>query len=102
LAAIVYFVLTGDAPFGGGDGRAILAQQLAGKIDLSRFHPELAAWLKRGLAADPDQRFTDAREMQSEWRHVWRHVVRDEAREPFGARVSRALEKLFDRVNRPV
>ena len=102
LAAIVYFVLTGDAPFGGGDSRAILAAQLAGKIDLSRFHSELEEWLRRGLAADPDKRFHDAKEMQSAWRRVWRTVVKDEAREPLGRRVTRAIEKLFDRANRPM
>jgi serine/threonine protein kinase len=102
VAAIVYFVLAGDAPFGGGDGPSILAAQLAGKIDLSRFHPELEEWLRRGLAADPDKRFDDAKEMQSDWRRVWRSVVRDEAREPLGARVKRAIEKLFDRANRPI
>jgi serine/threonine protein kinase len=102
VAAIVYFVLAGDAPFGGGDGPSILAAQLAGKIDLSRFHPELEEWLRRGLAADPDKRFHDAKEMQSDWRRVWRSVVRDEAREPLGTRVKRAIEKLFDRANRPI
>ena len=102
VAAIVYFVLTGDAPFGGGDGHAILAAQLAGKIDLSRFHPDLEEWLRRGLAADPDKRFHDAKEMQSAWRRVWRSVVKDEASEPLGRRVTRAIEKLFDRANRPI
>ncbi len=101
-SAIVYFVLSGDAPFGGGDGHAILAAQLAGKIDLSRFHPDLEEWLRRGLAADPDKRFHDAKEMQSAWRRVWRSVVKDEAREPLGRRVTRAIEKLFDRANRPI
>jgi serine/threonine protein kinase len=102
VAAIVYFVLSGDAPFGGGDSHAILAAQLAGKIDLARFHPELEAWLRRGLAADPDKRFHDAKEMQSAWRRVWRSVVKDEAREPLGRRVTRAIEKLIDRANRPI
>jgi serine/threonine protein kinase len=102
VAAIVYFVLTGDVPFGGGDSRTILAAQLAGRLDLARLHPELQEWLRRGLAADPDKRFHDAKEMQHEWRRVWRSVVKDEAREPLGARVTRALEKLFDRANRPL
>ena len=94
-AAIVYFALTGIPPFEGGDARAILAQQLAGRIDLSPFHPALAAWLKRGLLADPDARFTDAAEMQSEWRRVSREVLRDESVVPFGLTVRRTLGRLI-------
>ena len=33
LGDIVYFALTGRQPFAGGDGNAILASQLAGKVD---------------------------------------------------------------------
>jgi serine/threonine-protein kinase len=68
LAAIVVFVLTGEAPFGSGDAKTILARQLSGSIDLDRFPPEIAAWLRRGLSADPDERFADAGEMQAAWR----------------------------------
>ena len=68
LAAIVVFVLTGEPPFGGGDAKAILARQLSGVVDLDRFPPEIAAWLRRGLSADPDERFADAAEMQAAWR----------------------------------
>jgi serine/threonine protein kinase/outer membrane receptor protein involved in Fe transport len=95
VAAIVYFALTGAAPFVGEDGRAILAQQLAGGTDLSRFHPELAAWLRKGLAADPDQRFRDASEMQAEWRRVTREVLAHEERLPWGARVAKAIKSGF-------
>jgi outer membrane receptor protein involved in Fe transport len=95
VAAIVYFALTGAAPFVGEDGRAILAQQLAGSADLSRFRPELASWLRKGLSADPDLRFTDADEMQAEWRRVTRDVLRHEARLPWSARVAKAIKGSF-------
>jgi eukaryotic-like serine/threonine-protein kinase len=68
LAAIVAFVLAGRPPFGEGDARTILAQQLAGAMDLSAFDPEIAAWLTRGLAADPAARFADAAAMKRAWR----------------------------------
>ena len=95
VAAIVYFALTGAAPFVGVDGRAILAQQLAGSANLSRFHPALADWLRKGLAADPDQRFNDASEMQAEWRRVSREVLKHESRLPWGARVAKAIRGGF-------
>jgi serine/threonine-protein kinase len=70
LAAIVYFVLTGEPPFGSGDAKVILARQLSGQVDLDRFPPEIAQWLRRGLAADPNERFADAGEMQAAWRNA--------------------------------
>ncbi|MFI5233405.1 MAG: TonB-dependent receptor domain-containing protein, partial [Gemmatimonadales bacterium] len=93
VAAIVYFALTGAAPFVGEDGRAILAQQLAGSANLSRFHPALVEWLRKGLEADPDKRFADASEMQAEWRRVTREVLKHESRLPWGARVAKAFRK---------
>jgi serine/threonine protein kinase len=72
VAAIVVYVLRGHAPFAGKTGPAILAQQLSGQLDLSDFEPPLAAWLRRGLAADTDQRFPDALVMQAEWRRLMR------------------------------
>jgi serine/threonine protein kinase/outer membrane receptor protein involved in Fe transport len=95
VAAIVYFALTGVAPFVGEDGRAILAQQLAGSANLSRFHPALVEWLRKGLAADPDKRFTDASEMQAEWRRVTREVLKHESRLPWAARVAKAIKSGF-------
>jgi serine/threonine-protein kinase len=68
LAAIVVFVLTGEPPFGSGDPQTILARQLSGTLDLDRFPPEIADWLRRGLSPDPDERFADASEMQAAWR----------------------------------
>jgi serine/threonine-protein kinase len=83
VAAIVVFVLRGRPPFPGRTGPAILAQQLSGQLDLSDFEPELAAWLRRGLAADTDHRFPDAATMQAAWRLIVRaaeaHAQLDEA-----------------------
>ncbi|MBK5187543.1 MAG: serine/threonine protein kinase, partial [Gemmatimonadaceae bacterium] len=68
IAAITYFLLVGKPPFGTGDGRAILARELAGDVDLSGIAPDVAEWLRKGLAARPEDRFTDATEMRDEWR----------------------------------
>ncbi|MBM3906772.1 MAG: protein kinase [Gemmatimonadetes bacterium] len=78
VAGIVVFALTGKLPFGGGDARAILAQQLAGNVDLEQFPPELADWLRTALSADPEQRFRDAASMQREWRALTRELARQE------------------------
>jgi serine/threonine-protein kinase len=75
-AAIVYFALTGRPPYAGNDGPAVLAQQLQGKLDLTGFGPDLAEWLKRGLAPDAVDRFGDAVAAQQAWRHVVRYVSR--------------------------
>jgi serine/threonine-protein kinase len=72
VAAIVVYVLRGHPPFPGKTGPTILAQQLSGQVDLSDFEGPLAAWLRRGLATDTEQRFPDAAVMQSEWRRLMR------------------------------
>jgi serine/threonine protein kinase len=69
-AGIVAFVLSGAAPFPGTDAPTILAQQLAGQFDASRFAPPVAAWLLTGLAPDPRNRYPDAASMQRAWREV--------------------------------
>ncbi len=92
IAAIVYFALSGRSPFGGGDGRTILAAQLAGRVELDAFDSRLAAWLRRGLAADPRDRFADAERMRSSWRTVAAALARDEKRAATG------LRKLLKRV----
>lgn len=74
VAAIVVFVMRGSPPFAARTGPAILAQQLAGHVDLRDFEPGLGAWLARGLAADPDRRFSDAAEMQAAWRRLMREA----------------------------
>lgn len=75
-AAIVYFALAGRPPYPGGDGPAVLAQQLQGQLDLKEFADELAKWLRTGLATDPQERFTDAVAAQRAWKHVVRNVSR--------------------------
>ncbi len=97
VAAITYYALTGAAPFTGDDGRAILAQQLAGKIDVSRFPTGLAEWFVRGMNADPDKRFADAEEMQAAWRRVSRTRQAMETPIPLGQRVSERIGKMLGR-----
>ncbi|MCX5765731.1 MAG: serine/threonine-protein kinase [Gemmatimonadetes bacterium] len=101
VAAIVYFALAGRAPFGGPDGRAILAQQLAGTLDITPFHPAIGAWLARGLSADPDARFADAADMQAQWQRVSLDVLHDASQVPFGTRVTRAFQTLMGRGGQP-
>jgi len=80
VGAIVYFALMGRSPFDGGDGRAILAAQLAGRVDLGEFEEPLSGWLRRALAADPTERFHDAEVMRAAWRQVVRRTARAERR----------------------
>jgi serine/threonine-protein kinase len=84
VAAIAVYVLTARPPFAGDDGPSILAQQLSGKLDLEGFEEPLAAWLRRGLAIDPDARFGDAAEMQRAWRDAVRAMEQLEARDRRG------------------
>ncbi len=96
VAGIVIFALTGNVPFAGEDGRAILAAQLAGRVDLGEFPESLQGWLRRALSAEPAERFADAETMRAAWRGVVRSVLRDEKRSQSGflrtlKRVSAAL-----------
>jgi len=70
VAGIVAFALSGHPPFPGPDISSILAQQLSNQFDPTPFPEPVATWLKRGLAADPLQRFPDAADMQRAWREV--------------------------------
>jgi serine/threonine-protein kinase len=80
LASIVYFVLTGRAPFGEGPSETILAQQLADtlpeRLTHEGFADALADWLQRGLAPTIEDRFADAEEMRAAWRQVVRTLRR--------------------------
>ncbi|HVZ48995.1 MAG TPA: serine/threonine-protein kinase [Gemmatimonadaceae bacterium] len=95
LAAIAYFALTGRAPFDGSDARAILAQQLAGKVDLDPIPDELHDWFRRALSADPDERFTDATTMRDAWNAAVEPLVLQATNRPLAERLRRAAEQLF-------
>ena len=83
------------APFEGTDGRAILAQQLAGKADLTRVPEALRDWFAKGLNPDPDARFADAQMMRDAWNEAARPLVRETEDLPLAARIRRAAEQLF-------
>jgi serine/threonine-protein kinase len=87
LAAIVVYALTGEAPFGDNDPKTILARELAGKVDVSAFPPEIGAWLQRAFSPDPDDRFPDAAAMQVEWRAAATAVLERERRLPWWRRI---------------
>ena len=87
LGALVVFALTAEAPFGDHDPKTILARELAGKIDLSSFPPEIEAWLRRAFSPDPDDRFPDASAMQTEWRLAAGAVLERERRVPWWRRI---------------
>jgi serine/threonine-protein kinase len=86
LAAVVAFALSGDPPFGDQDGRTILARELSGQLDLSRYEPEIAEWLRHGLAATPGDRFQDAAAMRTAWRAAVQAVFERERRVPWWRR----------------
>jgi eukaryotic-like serine/threonine-protein kinase len=68
LAAIVYFALTGEPPFGDDDAKTILARQLNEQAELDSFPTPLCNWLRKALAPAPEDRFADGQEMQGAWR----------------------------------
>jgi serine/threonine protein kinase len=68
LAAIVYFVMTGAAPFGEGDAKQILARQLAEAADLDMFPTAICNWFRKAFAPGPEERFSDGEEMQRAWK----------------------------------
>ena len=91
LASIVYFALTGKAPFGDGPGETILAQQLSdtlsARLQGDGFADALGDWLKRGLAPRVEDRFSDAEEMRIAWRQVVRTLRRAEDVRPWWRRL---------------
>jgi serine/threonine-protein kinase len=86
LAAIVAFTLSGKPPFGDSDGKSILARQLSQQIDVSDYPGPVAAWLRRGLAPAPEERFPDATAMQEAWREAALSVLDDDNRVPWWRR----------------
>jgi serine/threonine-protein kinase len=87
LAAIVAYALTGKPPYGEADSKTILARELMGKLDLTPYAPEIAAWLQRGLTPDPESRFADATDMQEAWREAAGAVLERERRLPWWRRI---------------
>jgi serine/threonine protein kinase len=67
LAAIVYFTLTGDTPFGQDDARSILGRQLNESADLGVFPTVLANWFRTAFAAKAEDRFADGLAMKLAW-----------------------------------
>ncbi|HWJ22075.1 MAG TPA: protein kinase [Gemmatimonadaceae bacterium] len=76
LAAIVAFALSGRPPFGDRDAKRILARELAGEVDLEGFPVEITPWLRRGLAANPEERFQDSAAMLDAWRRAIAQALR--------------------------
>lgn len=75
LAAIVYFTMTGEAPFGEDDARSILARQLGERADLAPFPAVLANWFRIAFAAKPEERFADGLEMKKAWERATEKVL---------------------------
>lgn len=75
LAAIVYFTMTGDAPFGDGDAQSILARQLSEKADLAPFPTVLGNWFRTAFAARADDRFADGWAMKEAWEAATKKVL---------------------------
>ena len=91
IASIVYFVLTGHAPFGEGKAETILARQLSESMPDGLRHEgftdELYEWIRKGLAARVEQRFEDAAAMRMAWRHVVRSMRLAEDPRPWWRRL---------------
>jgi serine/threonine-protein kinase len=86
VAAIVAFAMNGAPPFGDRDSATILARELRGEVDLSMYPPEIAGWLRHGLAPAAEERFEDAAAMQAAWRDAVQSVFERERQVPWWRR----------------
>jgi serine/threonine-protein kinase len=86
VAAIVAFAMNGAPPFGDRDSATILARELRGEVDLSMYPPEIADWLRHGLAPSAEERFEDAAAMQAAWRDAVQSVFERERQVPWWRR----------------
>jgi len=86
VAAIVAFAMSGTPPFGDRDGPTILARELRGEVDLSAYPPEIAEWMRHGLAPSAAERFEDAAAMQAAWRDAVQAVFERERQVPWWRR----------------
>jgi len=75
LAGIVYFALTGEAPFGEDDAKAILGRQLKESVDLASFPSVMVAWFRTAFAARPEDRFADGASMKEAWKSATDKVL---------------------------
>ncbi len=91
IAGIVYFVLTGRAPFGDASAEQVLAQQLGDRLterlQLAAFPEPLEAFLAKGLHPRADERFADASELRLAWRQVVKGMRRADDPRPWWRRV---------------
>jgi eukaryotic-like serine/threonine-protein kinase len=86
VAAIVAFAINGSPPFGERDSATILARELRGEVDLNAYPPEIAEWLRHGLAPNAADRFEDAAAMQAAWREAVQAVFERERQVPWWRR----------------
>src|SRR5207237_763675 len=86
LAAVLYFALTGVAPFGEADPKVILASMLAGNVDVTGLDAAIGDWLRRALSPTSSERFADAQAMQLAWREAVRVVLEREQGVPWWRR----------------
>jgi serine/threonine-protein kinase len=97
LASIVYFVMTGRAPFGDGPAEMVLAKQLSDtlalRLEADAFPEALGSWLLRGLAPRVEDRFADALEMRIAWRQVVRATRRAEDQRPWWRRLIEGIQE---------
>jgi hypothetical protein len=56
-------------------------------LDLTPYAPEIADWLERGLASEPEARFRDAASMQEAWRAAAGAVLERDRRVPWWRRL---------------
>ena len=75
FAGIVYFTLTGEAPFGEDDAQTILARQLGERADLGMFPGVIGNWFRTAFAPKPDDRFADGSDMQQAWRDATERIL---------------------------
>jgi serine/threonine-protein kinase len=78
-AAVIAFVLTGRAPYGEDDARAIVARQVAGAPDVEGIPAALQGFLARALAPRPEDRYPDAATMRAAWFEALEAAERDDA-----------------------
>ncbi|HYW33275.1 MAG TPA: serine/threonine-protein kinase [Gemmatimonas sp.] len=106
MASIVYFVLTGHAPFGEGNAETVLARQLSENMpdgmQQEGFTVELQDWIRKGLSARVEDRFDDAAAMRAEWRQVVRSMRRAEDQRPWWRRLLEGPSEVLDTSERRV